>query len=65
MSAAYRVRRPTEDAAVGRASKVEPRTAPFPVLFEALSQAHAFNDRRGVLLMQCRIARHIGTGCES
>lgn len=62
---AYWVRRPTEDAAVAAVSRSERPAPTFPVLYEALSDAHAFNDRRGVLLMQCRIARHIGSGCES
>lgn len=64
MSGAATVRRPTEERALASVAR-SARPAPvFPNLYEGLEQAHAFNDRHGVLLMQCAIARHIGGGCE-
>lgn len=50
------VRRPTEDAAVGRASSAA-RAFRLPAVLADMTTANRLNDREGLLLLTCRAAR--------
>lgn len=52
---AYRVRRPTEGAAVSRAAR-RPEYR-LPAVLADMTTARRLNDREGLLLLACRAAR--------
>lgn len=52
---AYRVRRPTEDAALARTARL-PRYS-LSSVFADMTTAHRLNDREGLRLLACRALR--------
>lgn len=54
---AYRVRRPTEEAALAAASRRARPTPSIPALYADMTTAHRLNDREGLLLLACRTVR--------
>ncbi|MGP4008152.1 hypothetical protein [Streptomyces sp. 4N124] len=58
-----RVRRPTEDAAVGAACR-RPRSFSLPSVLADMTTANRLNDREGLLLLACRAVRatHLEVG---
>ncbi|MGW1039652.1 hypothetical protein [Streptomyces sp. NPDC002547] len=55
-----RIPRPTEAAAIARATRRPAESAPVPVLFVALLVAHKTGDREGACLFSHAIARQGG-----
>lgn len=56
----YRVRRPTESAAIARtARRPEYR---LPAVFADMTTANRLNDREGLRLLACRAARAMNPG---